>query len=161
MSIYRDGKLSSDAAKDASAAKESLLGRVRVASPCNEPWANMVGDDRARFCTRCAKDVYDLSAMTQTEAEDFVEKALTTGACTRFFQRADGTIITADCPEGVAMKRRQLKVIAVVAGGLAASMMACNVTTVQGSISDEASKKVNAPIGASAISDPAYQGVYK
>src|SRR5262245_58789267 len=111
MSIYRDGELATRAAEDAREAKRRLLGRVRIASPCNVPWDEMEGSDRVRFCGRCEKNVYDLSAMTQREAEDFVEMAFISGGgkCVRFFQRGDGTILTADCPDGRARKRRRLK----------------------------------------------------
>ena len=61
----------------------------------------MTGDDRSRFCTQCEKNVYQLSGMT---AEDIATLVLEKeGAlCARFYQRPDGTMLTADCPVGVA-----------------------------------------------------------
>jgi hypothetical protein len=53
----------------------------------------MNGDDRARFCTRCALAVHDLSAMTDADA-----RTLLIGPaeqlCVRFGVRRDGTIVT-------------------------------------------------------------------
>ena len=49
--------------------KLPLLDNLQVASPCSESWSDMVGDDTARFCLKCDKNVYDLSSMTRAEAE--------------------------------------------------------------------------------------------
>jgi hypothetical protein len=37
--------------------------------PCDARWDEMVGDDRVRHCGSCARDVYDVSAMCEREAE--------------------------------------------------------------------------------------------
>ncbi|CAN5305133.1 hypothetical protein BH09MYX1_BH09MYX1_66680 [soil metagenome] len=99
--------------------KLPLLDNLGVASPCHEKWDDMVGDESARFCLKCEKNVYDLSSMTKLEAE-----ALISGKegklCVRFYRRADGTILTADCPEGVSRKRRR----SFAAGLLGASLLA-------------------------------------
>jgi hypothetical protein len=82
------------------------LDQVTVAAPCSADWDEMRGDDRARFCGQCRLNVYNLSGMTKREAE-----ALIAGAegrlCVRFYRRADGTILTENCPVGLrALKRR-------------------------------------------------------
>ena len=79
---------------------ESLLDHVRVASPCNARWEDMTGDDRARFCKQCSKHVFNLSAMTQTEAETLVRER-EGKFCGRFSRRRDGRMLTADCPTGL------------------------------------------------------------
>ena len=94
----------------------SPLDRVRVASPCPESWEGMTGDDRSRFCGRCRMNVYNLSGMTRSEAEALVQKR-EGRLCIRYFQRADGTIQTRDCPVGVSALRRR---VAAVAGRLVA-----------------------------------------
>src|SRR3954465_5748427 len=80
-----------------------LLDRVFIASPCHASWEAMTGDERARFCQSCEKTVYNLSAMTSKDAEALLaehgEKA-----CVRFYRRADGTVMTSDCPVGVRKK---------------------------------------------------------
>jgi hypothetical protein len=60
----------------------------------------MRGDDRVRHCGECRLNVYNLSEMTRQEAEDFLHEA-TGRVCVRFYRRADGTILTQDCPSGL------------------------------------------------------------
>jgi hypothetical protein len=115
-----------------------MLDDVRVASPCSESWSEMSGDDRKRFCEKCEKNVYDLSAMTRQEAEVFL--AMQEGSvCVRFYRRFDGTILTSDCPEGVKRRRRRrVAAVAVMAAGvgMAASLvMNHRSIAVQGDIS--------------------------
>ncbi len=95
-----------------------LLDQLRVASPCSAPWEKMVGTDRARFCGRCEKTVYNVSAMGRDEAEQFLGSVET--ACVRFYQRTDGTILTSDCPVGVSKKRRRSLFLGAVATAAAA-----------------------------------------
>ena len=82
------------------------LDNIRIASPCTANWDEMYGDDRRRFCADCKLNVYNLSDMTRRQAENLLidsEGRL----CVRFFRRADGTVITRDCPVGWrALKRR-------------------------------------------------------
>ena len=99
-----------------------LLDQVRVASPCKADWNEMLGDERVRFCLSCEKNVYNLSSMTKDDAESLLRERLGNDLCVRFYQRADGTILTQDCPEGVKKKRRKKLALAVAgAGALAAA----------------------------------------
>ena len=83
------------------------LETLRVASPCAADWDAMDGTDKARFCPACRKNVYNLSQMTRAEAEALV--ARTEGRlCVRFYTRADGTVLTQDCPVGLRAVRRRL-----------------------------------------------------
>lgn len=77
-----------------------LLPRVRMAGPCPEEWAGMTGDDRVRHCDRCDKAVYNLSAMTSAEVEALLRAKADAGMCARYYERADGMIMTSDCPSG-------------------------------------------------------------
>lgn len=95
-----------------------LLDDVRVATPCHERWDAMTGDEQARRCARCDKNVFNLSAMTREAAEELV-RSKEGKLCVRYFRRADGTILTADCPVGVRRKR-----LALVAGAGAAVALA-------------------------------------
>lgn len=75
------------------------LNNIKIASPCSADWNEMVGDERSRFCGDCELNVYNLSGMSQSEAENLLldsEGRL----CVRFYKRADGTILTKDCPVG-------------------------------------------------------------
>ncbi len=76
-----------------------VLERLRVASPCPARWEAMEGDDRVRFCQTCRKNVYNLSALQRSEAEALVARH-EGKMCATVFRRADGTVLTADCPVG-------------------------------------------------------------
>lgn len=98
-----------------------VLEDIKVASPCHARWDDMVGDAKSRHCAACDKHVFNLSAMTREEAElTMLEK--TGEVCIRLYRRADGTVITADCPVGVRKKRlRLVGVLALGAGALASA----------------------------------------
>jgi hypothetical protein len=101
-----------------------ILDRVQVASPCTKRWDDMVGDDRRRFCDGCRLNVYNLSAMSRDEAADLVLKS-EGRLCGYFWRRPDGTILTRDCPVGlaaarartVAAMRRLAAAVALIVGG--------------------------------------------
>ena len=85
---------------------QSPLHHVRVAAPCTADWERMIGTERVRFCGQCSLNVYNLSGMTKREAEQLVTSA-EGRLCIRFYRRADGTILTKNCPVGLtAIKRR-------------------------------------------------------
>jgi hypothetical protein len=83
------------------------LEEIRIAEPCNADWERMAGDERVRFCDGCRKNVYNLSAMNRTEAEDLVRE-MEGRLCVRFYQRRDGTVLTDNCPVGVRKARAWL-----------------------------------------------------
>jgi hypothetical protein len=87
--------------------KKSLLDQIKLASPCPAQWSEMNGDARARFCSQCNLNVYNLSEMTRQEATAFVSKA-EGRLCVKFYQREDGTMITKDCPVGLKLFRQRV-----------------------------------------------------
>ena len=78
----------------------SPLRNLKVATPCPADWNAMAGNDRVRYCGQCQLNVYNLSGMAQTEAERIVTQA-EGRVCVRFYRRADGTVLTQDCPVGL------------------------------------------------------------
>lgn len=90
------------------------LNNVRIASPCNVPWESMKGDDKVRHCSQCQLNVYNLSNVTAQEATKLVGKE--GSLCIVLYRRADGTIITRDCPVGIAKVKRCMKLTLVVIG---------------------------------------------
>ena len=93
------------------------LSQLRIASPCTVSWDSMNGDDRSRFCGQCRLNVYNISAMTQSEAEHLIAEK-EGRVCLRLYKRADGTVITRDCPIGLAaVRRRAAWMIGRVAAG--------------------------------------------
>ena len=85
----------------------SPLDDVKVAAPCPASWDEMRGDEQVRFCSQCSLNVYNLSGMSKREAESLI--ARTEGRlCVRFYRRADGTVLTNNCPTGLRALRRRL-----------------------------------------------------
>ncbi len=102
------------------------LNDLRIASPCSMDWESMTGTDQVRHCSQCKLNVYNLSNMTTRDAQDLI--ARTEGnVCVRMFQRADGTVITQDCPVGLAAARATLARVACRFGALAATLLAAAV----------------------------------
>jgi hypothetical protein len=77
-------------------------------------WNDMVGDDRVRFCNQCSLNVYNISAMTKLEAESFIANA-EGRICAKFYRRADGAILTRDCPVGLRAVRKKVSRAAATA----------------------------------------------
>jgi len=100
-----------------------MLDDIRVASPGHERWDAMTGDEQARHCGSCKKNVYSLSAMTREAAKALVREK-EGKLCVRDDRRADGTILTADCSVGVRRKRVQLVAAAAAMTALAAGATA-------------------------------------
>lgn len=67
----------------------------------------MLGDERVRHCAECNLKVYNLSAMTERQVEQLIASSRGKRPCTRFYRRADGTVLTQDCPWSLrALKRK-------------------------------------------------------
>jgi len=90
---------------------DSPLNNVRVASPCPADWDQMLGNDRSRFCGQCNLNVYNLSAMSRSEAEDFIARS-EGRVCIRYYRRKDGSIITENCPVGLRALRKKMSYVA-------------------------------------------------
>ena len=101
---------------------DSPLDNVQIASPCSANWDEMYGDNRKRFCGDCKLNVYNLSGMTRDEAETLVTNA-DGRLCIRFYKRADGTLITEDCPVGWSRVKQRTKVFATAALSLIIALL--------------------------------------
>ena len=93
--------------------------RLKVASPCDANWDAMTGDEAIRFCGLCKKNVYQISNMTNEQVEELLAEA-GEKKCGRFYQRKDGTLVTADCSVGLKRKRRKQAALGLGAGILSA-----------------------------------------
>jgi hypothetical protein len=72
------------------------LDVIQVTSPCTVPWQSMHGNAQVRFCTQCNLNVYNLSALSRSDAERLLAER-EGRLCVNFYRRADGTVITQDC----------------------------------------------------------------
>lgn len=93
---------------------DSPLNNIKIASPCSADWDMMYGDERKRFCGDCKLNVYNLSGMSKDEAESLITN-FEGRLCVRFHQRADGTVITKDCPVGWAKIKQRTRLYATAA----------------------------------------------
>ena len=96
------------------------VNSLRVASPCSVGWETMSGDERTRHCHLCSLNVYNVSALTPAEVENLILKR-EGRVCIRMYRRADGTVLTKDCPVGFrAIQKRAARLagalLAVVLG---------------------------------------------
>jgi hypothetical protein len=98
------------------------LHNLHVASPCPASWDRMQGNDKVRFCSECRLNVYNLSAMSRREAEEMVRDR-EGRLCVRFYQRADGTVLTQDCPRGLASIQHATRWALLKLTGLVAAML--------------------------------------
>jgi len=94
------------------------LGGLRIAAPCTASWEWMAGDERVRHCSLCSLNVYNFAEMTAGEVRELLVR--TEGrVCARLYRRADGTVLTRDCPTGIrALRRRASRAAAALVAAL-------------------------------------------
>lgn len=84
---------------------KSIVDGLRIASPCPMDWDAMqrTPEEAVRFCGQCSKNVYNIAQMSTKDAALLLQKAQAnqTSACMQLYRRADGTVITDDCPVGL------------------------------------------------------------
>lgn len=85
----------------------NILQNARIAAPCSAEWSAMQGDERVRFCGQCEKNVYNLIGMDDNEADALLAEH-EGHACIRAYQRADGTLMTQNCPVGLRKVRQRM-----------------------------------------------------
>lgn len=90
------------------------LKHLRVATPCHTTWEGMTGDERVRHCSLCSLNVYNFAEMTRDEVRALLMR--TEGrVCGRLYRRADGTVLTSDCPTGLRAIRQRMSRLAAAA----------------------------------------------
>jgi len=90
------------------------INKLKVASPCGVPWEAMTGDDRRRMCGQCNLHVHNIAGLTAPEVEELIAKR-DGPICVRLHRRADGTVITRDCPVGLRAYQKRITRYAVAA----------------------------------------------
>ncbi|MBP9093133.1 hypothetical protein KBI23_19060, partial [bacterium] len=96
-----------------------LKDRAFIEIPCPTSWDNMTGNDSVRFCGQCSLNVYNISSMTDKEAEAVFAKGKNgERLCARLYRRPDGTVMTDNCP-------RALRRIRNVSKWLQTKIVAC------------------------------------
>jgi len=96
-----------------------MLSRVQIAAPCHARWEDMTGDERSRHCAECNLKVHNVAGLSESEAEALLRAAFDDDGtqrerlCMRIYRRADGTILTAQCPVGLGVLRARARRTAV------------------------------------------------
>jgi hypothetical protein len=130
------------------------IQNIRIASPCPADWNKMIGDERVRHCAECNLNVYNLSAMTEREIQTLIAKNQGR-LCGRFYRRADGTIITQDCPRGLrAVGRRVSRTVAGVVTAMMSVSFALAGTKPQQCPPTTSQNEPNKPGVAILVTDP-------
>ncbi len=130
-----------------------LKDRAFIEIPCPTSWDNMTGNDSVRFCGQCSLNVYNISSMTDKEAEAVFAKGNNgERLCARLYRRPDGTVMTDNCPRALrrirnASKWLQTKIVACF--GLLLSLAA----PAQAESPDKGNGKSGAPTAKSAPID--------
>jgi len=113
---------------------------LKVASPCHVGWESMSGNDRVRFCESCQLNVYNLSEMTSDEVRSLIVKS-EGRLCGRMYRRADGSILTRDCPVGLRAVR--LRVAKFASAVFATMFSVCSISFSQTKTDDKQSPKTS------------------
>lgn len=138
----------------------SLLNRVMIQSPCTANWDAMSGDARSRHCGLCNLSVYNLSAMSTTEAETLLQSHGSGRLCVRYYQRPDGTVMTQDCST---IRARQHQRARLLHKGVAASVLfltlAGSLTVLTAAAESTMGDRALLPTAQEAVAEPPVMGL--
>ncbi|MEM7228599.1 MAG: hypothetical protein AAF432_07270 [Planctomycetota bacterium] len=110
------------------------LEQLEIASQCDASWDDMAGDERRRFCDQCSLHVYNVAGMTREDAEAMIESH-EGRLCMRLYRREDGTVMTSDCPVGLAAVRAAARRAVGRVASCAAFVLATVFAALQGTSS--------------------------
>lgn len=103
----------------------------------------MEGNDQVRFCGQCSLNVYNIAEMNLEDAENLiVEKE--GRLCLRLYRRSDGTVLTKDCPVGVAQKMKMYATRSCAAAAAVVSVIAWYFLNFKDASKQEAVAEYNA-----------------
>jgi len=119
--------------------RASVIDSLSIASPCPKLWSEMelTASEAVRFCGDCKKNVYNVAQMSSLEAALLLQKGcaqreagMESSVCMQLYRRADGTVITDDCPVGLKRirdawskgRRHVAAALALVFGSLAGGL---------------------------------------
>lgn len=102
--------------------QKSFLDSIDVKMPCNESWEEMTGNAEVRFCSHCAKDVHNISAMTRAKAAKLIKDS-NGKLCVRYAKNSNGELITAPS-KFTQIKRRATIAAGVLSASLTLSTLA-------------------------------------
>ncbi len=99
---------------------------LQIKTACPKNWAELVGDEKKRFCSDCNLHVHNAARLTQVEASTLVAKS-SSRVCMRIEYDASGAPLFRDSLPAVDVKSRRVSRIARWALSAAAGLLAaCN-----------------------------------
>jgi len=100
--------------------RRRLLEKIEIASACSADWESMSGDERVRFCDQCNKQVYNISRMTRTQAEQLLANSVGK-LCARIERHPNGTVITES-------ERMQISLFSRISSPVASAVIATTLS---------------------------------
>jgi len=70
----------------------------KLSFACPLPWASMSGDERSKFCSKCAHQIPNLSLLSFSERQALLEKAKSQQICGTYYVRLTGELVTPSSP---------------------------------------------------------------
>jgi hypothetical protein len=135
---------------------DALVQKLSIAAPCDVPWDSMEGDERTRFCSQCKLNVYNIAEMSTKDAAALVRKN-EGKVCLKLYMRADGTVITDNCPVGLRKIRDRMKRVAVAVITSLAWVGLISSAQAQGLVGAPIDSKYGVPVEIyNSASDPRY-----
>lgn len=115
--------------------QKTTFDSIEVKTPCSEDWNQMSGNSQVRFCSHCAKNVHDISAVTRKQAKKIVAES-GGDLCVRYVRHPNGRIKTAE-PGFANQKLHQINYRAarLAAGIVGATLTLASASYAQGNIS--------------------------
>lgn len=101
---------------------------LQIKTPCPKNWAELVGDDRRRFCSECSLHVHNAAQLTRSEAQTILAES-NSRVCMRIEYDGGGTPIFRDsqpAPEVPATRRPAARLTRWVLSAAAGLLAACN-----------------------------------
>ncbi len=109
--------------------QETSLTNLQIASPCPADWEQMIGDERIRHCAECNLNVYNISAMTERQAMQLIAGKQGQRVCLRLYRRADGTVLTRNCPWSL---RSMTRKVARLSAAVLTAIMSVTIAAAKG-----------------------------
>jgi hypothetical protein len=87
---------------------KKVLASAIISEPCGMDWDSMTGDDRIRFCNQCSFKVHNLSAMSDREAAEVLNRRKFERTCIYVYKRKDGSVKVDNCPRILRKTRNRI-----------------------------------------------------
>lgn len=65
---------------------------------CPIPWDSMRGDERERYCAKCARHVVNLSTLTEAQRAALLAQSKPEELCVAYYRRMSGQFVSAETP---------------------------------------------------------------